>query len=53
MATEHLHHAGEDSRLNHTESDLSTGHLLAGFELSLIVATVALLATVLALMIVL
>ena len=53
MTTEHLHHAGEDARLNHTESDRSARQLLGGFEVFLVVATFALIVTVLALMIVL
>ena len=51
MAPEHLHHAGEDARLNHTQSDLSFGHMIGWTELLIGVSAVLLLAVVALLMI--
>jgi hypothetical protein len=51
MAPEHLHHAGEDARLDHTQNDLSFGHLIGWTELLVGLSALLLLAVVALLMI--
>ena len=53
MPTEHLHHTGEDARLNHTQSDIRFRHALEGAEAMLVICIVAILALAITLMIVL